>query len=279
MRLQRLHRAASDQDGFTLAEMLVVLAILGVVLAGLTALFTSGLKTQIDQTNRTRAQQDARLGLDKLRREIRCASTLSPTGSPTSSVTITLPSYCPTGGGTVTWCTKDKNGTSPPAPGAQPYTLWRYTGSASCSLPGSPDPGTKWASNLVDSTSPSVATGQIFDATVAPPVSTGPTSLTTPVTLPAATIDVGSTASFNSGPNGIIIGSSGVVSCAGTESARFTGCSGGQPGPYAAGTPVNSASTAAGPQITLSVSLAVDATPADTRQRFTLSDDIVLRNS
>ena len=142
-RLQ-VRRAAAAQDGFTLPEMLVVLAIVGVVLAGITQLFMSAMKSQSDQTNRTQAQQDARLGLDKLRREIRCASALTtPSGYPASTITITLGSYCPTAGGaatTVTWCTKDKNGASPPVAGAQPYTLWRYTGSA-CS-----GTGTKWAS-------------------------------------------------------------------------------------------------------------------------------------
>ena len=60
----------------------------------------SAMKSQNDQTNRTQAQQDARLGLDKLRREIRCASDLTtPSGYPASSITITLGSYCPTAGG------------------------------------------------------------------------------------------------------------------------------------------------------------------------------------
>ena len=140
-----------------------MLAILGVVLAGITQLFTSALKSQNDQTNRTQAQQDARLGLDKLRREIRCANGLTtPSGYPASTITITLGSYCPTAGGaaaTVTWCTKDKNGVSPPVAGAQPYTLWRYTGST-CS-----GTGTKWASNLVDKAdAPSITAGKIFGA-------------------------------------------------------------------------------------------------------------------
>ena len=73
------NRAALEaQDGFTLAEMLVVLAILGVVLAGLTQLFTSALAAGKDQTGRTQAQLDARLALDKLRREIHCASAVTP---------------------------------------------------------------------------------------------------------------------------------------------------------------------------------------------------------
>ena len=162
-RATHVRRAAAAQDGFTLPEVLVVLAIIGIVLVGITQLFTSALKSQTDQTNRTEAQQDARLGLDKLRREIRCGNELTtPSGYPASAITITLGSYCPTAGGaaaTVTWCTKDKNGATPPVAGAQPYTLWRYTGSA-CS-----GTGTKWASNLVDKVDlPSVAAGKIFDA-------------------------------------------------------------------------------------------------------------------
>jgi prepilin-type N-terminal cleavage/methylation domain-containing protein len=158
-RLQ-VRRAAAAQDGFTLPEMLVVLAIIGVVLAGITQLFMGAMNSQKDQTNRTQAQQSARLGLDKLRREIRCASGLTSSGYPASAITITLGSYCPTAGGaaaTVTWCTKDKNGASPPVAGAQPYTLWRYTGST-CS-----GTGTKWASDLVDKLdAPSISAGRIF---------------------------------------------------------------------------------------------------------------------
>jgi prepilin-type N-terminal cleavage/methylation domain-containing protein len=163
-RLQ-VRRAAAAQDGFTLPEMLVVLAIIGVVLAGITQLFMGAMNSQKDQTNRTQAQQSARLGLDKLRREIRCASALTSSGYPASAITITLGSYCPTSGGaaaTVTWCTKDKNGASPPVAGAQPYTLWRYTGS-SCS-----GTGTKWASDLVDKLdAPSISAGKIFSVGLA----------------------------------------------------------------------------------------------------------------
>jgi prepilin-type N-terminal cleavage/methylation domain-containing protein len=356
----RVRRLAAREDGFTLAELLVVLAILGIVLAALTTLFTGGLTAATDQTNRTQAQQDVRLALDKLRREIHCASSMTPTsGYPVSSVTVTLGSWCnvPGGAPTVTWCVKDKNGNLPPV---APYTLWRYTG-ASCS-----GTGTKWASNLVDP--PSVTAGQIFYSTfVSAPtltpattggtlpsgtysydvtavlasgveipgvvasvtvasgltnqitvswpaypsatsynvygrgngssltllknvtsgtsyVDTGPTSLTdNPLTLPspptAATINVASTTGFNSAANTIAFGASGPVTCTGTTPTSFTVCSGGQAGQYATGTPVYSASTARPPAATLSVSLAVDETPADTMQRFTLSDTIALRNS
>jgi prepilin-type N-terminal cleavage/methylation domain-containing protein len=167
----RARPAAEGEAGFTLTELLVVMAILGVVLAGLTTLFTSAVKSQTDQTNRTQAQQDARLGLDKLRREIHCASNVTtPSGYPASLITITLGSYCPTAGGaaaTLTWCTK------PAASGGQPYTLWRYTGSA-CS-----GTGTKWASDLVDKvadTTPAITAGQIFNVVRVPAATLTPAS-------------------------------------------------------------------------------------------------------
>jgi hypothetical protein len=113
---------------------------------------------------------------------------------PGPAITITLPSYCPTNGtGTTasfTWCTKDKNGTTPPAANAAPYTLWRYSG-ATCS--GS---GRQWVGNLT--------TAQVFTAYTAP---------------------------------------------------------------------------AAGALGTLSVDLPIDVTPGDSRQRYELKDDIVLRNT
>jgi prepilin-type N-terminal cleavage/methylation domain-containing protein len=353
-------RSAESQDGFTLAEMLVVIAILGIVIAGLTQLFTGALTAATDQTNRTTAQLDGRVALDKLRREIHCASGVTPaSGYPASAVTVTLGSYCPTGAATVTWCTKDKNGTSPPVAGAQPYTLWRYTGAA-CS-----GTGTKWVSNLVDG--PSATAGKIFNSSFVPAatfaqattggtlasgtysyvvtavlaggaevpgvaasvtvantsllnkitvswsaypgaasynvygragsltllknvtsgtsyVDTGPTSLTAnPLTLPSATIGVADTSNFNSGANTIAFGASGLITCTGTTSPPvapgFTGCTGGQAGQYPLGMPVYSASSVRPPRATLSVSLAVDTTPADTKQRFLLNDDIVLRNS
>ena len=89
----RLRRAAEAQDGFTLPELLVVLAIIAIVLIGMTQLFISGVSSQVDQTRRVNAQQDARIALDKLRRELHCGSALTYTSA--SSVTVTLPSYCP----------------------------------------------------------------------------------------------------------------------------------------------------------------------------------------
>ena len=192
---ERIQRAGAAQDGFTLAEMLVVMVILGVVLAGLTVLLTGAMNSQSDQTNRAQAQQDARLGLDRMRREIRCASDITtPSGYPASAVTITLASYCPTAAGatTVTWCTKDKDGVAPPVAGAQPYTLWRYTGAACTGT------GTKWASDLVDKTdAPAITAGRIFDAARLPAPSL--TSASTGGTLLSGTYFYQVTAVVSSG--------------------------------------------------------------------------------
>ena len=337
--------------------MLVVLAILGVILAGMTQLFTSALKSQNDQTNRTQAQTDARLGLDKLRREIHCANGLTSSGS-ASSITITLGSYCPTAGGaaaTVTWCTKDKNGVSPPVAGAQPYTLWRYTGTT-CS-----GTGTKWASNLVDTAS--VTAGKIFGSAsvLAPTVTTassggnllaGTYSYDVTAVLSSGAEVPGTVASVTTGAgqtNKITVSwsaytGSGVVQRVrprrrwppaaeerhgGHVVRRYRADQAhGEPahapqlhdrsrrhvelqldrehdrlrrvrphhvhrddldqlhrlhrrpgGAVPQNMPVYNGSTARPPRSTLSVSLALDLTPANTNQRFVLVDNIVLRNS
>ena len=77
MRLRRYAAAAgrrlAAERGYSLTEMLVVLVILGVVIGALTQLFVSASTAQVDMTRRFEAQQDMRLALDKLRREIHCA--------------------------------------------------------------------------------------------------------------------------------------------------------------------------------------------------------------
>lgn len=63
-----------NERGYTLVEMLVVMSILGVVIAGLTTVFVSGSHAELDLNRRFQAQQQARLALDKLRVDLHCAS-------------------------------------------------------------------------------------------------------------------------------------------------------------------------------------------------------------
>lgn len=92
------------QRAYVLTELLTVLVILTIVLGGLTALFVSATSAEVDMRKRFEAQQEARLAMDALRREVHCASAITQTG-PSPTVTLTLPSGCPSGSGSVTWCT------------------------------------------------------------------------------------------------------------------------------------------------------------------------------
>jgi prepilin-type N-terminal cleavage/methylation domain-containing protein len=97
------------EGGYSLIEMITVMAILGVVLGGVVALFTSGIKAESDQNQRFQAQQDTRLALDKLRRDVHSACTISNPATYntwTNSVTLYQSSdACASGTHSVTWCT------------------------------------------------------------------------------------------------------------------------------------------------------------------------------
>jgi prepilin-type N-terminal cleavage/methylation domain-containing protein len=138
-RLTAVWRRAAKADGYSLTEMIIVLAILLVVVTALTQLFVSGSKAEVDMSNRVQAQQNARLALDKLRREIHCAKAVSWTPPfPTSSITITLGSYCTNTTGpdtTVSWCTAGSGGR---------FKLFRYSGSCGSGT------GQKWADYLTN---------------------------------------------------------------------------------------------------------------------------------
>jgi prepilin-type N-terminal cleavage/methylation domain-containing protein len=99
--IQRLRRLLANERGYTMIELLQVTVILGVILAAITTLFVRASIAEVDMNRRFQAQQEARLAVDKMRREIHCASLVSPTGA-SSSITVTLPSGCPTAGGSAT---------------------------------------------------------------------------------------------------------------------------------------------------------------------------------
>jgi prepilin-type N-terminal cleavage/methylation domain-containing protein len=95
-----VRRQLTREAGYSLVEMLTVMVIMTVVLAGITDIFVAGSKAQAEQDNRFQAQQTTRLALDKLRRDIHCASDVSPYA--TGSVTLKITACS---GGDVSWCT------------------------------------------------------------------------------------------------------------------------------------------------------------------------------
>lgn len=128
-----------SDSGYSLVELLTVLAIFSVVLGGLTALFVQGSNAELDMNRRFEAQQEARVALDKLRREIHCArvAATTPATGAAPTVTLTLPGQCPSAVGdvetAVSWCTQAAGGH---------YALYRKVGS-SCDTS-----GVKWADHV-----------------------------------------------------------------------------------------------------------------------------------
>jgi Tfp pilus assembly protein PilW len=129
-----------SEGGFSLVEMLTVLGLMSFVLGGVVTLFVAGSNSQLDMNRRFEAQQNARLALDRMRREIHCskgASTSGGTGE-SSAVTLRLASHCKTAVGgvdtDVTWCTS--------AAGTGQWALYRQVG-ATCGTS-----GVKWADKL-----------------------------------------------------------------------------------------------------------------------------------
>jgi prepilin-type N-terminal cleavage/methylation domain-containing protein len=72
----RVAALLKDERGFTLAEMLVVCAILGVVMAGVLGLLMIGQQSATATANKVDAQANARMGIDRLIEEIREAGYL-----------------------------------------------------------------------------------------------------------------------------------------------------------------------------------------------------------
>jgi len=94
-----------DQGGYTLVELVAVLAIFLTIVTALTTLFVTGSRAELDANNRFQAQQSARLALDRLRRELHCSTGITKTdgtalgATPVAAIRVTLPSHCPTAGG------------------------------------------------------------------------------------------------------------------------------------------------------------------------------------
>lgn len=137
-----VRRRLRFERGYTLIEMLTVLTIMSIVLTGLTALFVQGTNAERDVQQRFEAQQTARVALDKMRREVHCASSAAttPTTGEQAVVTLSLPTQCPTAGGNsqITWCTVSVS--------TNRWALYRKPG-ATCDTT-----GVRWADYLTAST-------------------------------------------------------------------------------------------------------------------------------
>jgi prepilin-type N-terminal cleavage/methylation domain-containing protein len=76
-------RALRDPRGFSLVELLVVVAVLGLMLSGLLVVQMQGQQTYLMGSRRVEAQQNGRVALDLMVRELRSAQTITaiPSGT------------------------------------------------------------------------------------------------------------------------------------------------------------------------------------------------------
>jgi prepilin-type N-terminal cleavage/methylation domain-containing protein len=121
--VRRLKALLRDESGYSLTELLTVMGILGVVMSSLTGLMVSATNAELRMNNEFQAQTQARMALERFRREGHAACQASPAG-PTALVTLTYVTSgsCPATGGTqVSWCTVLIS--------ANRYGLFKQTGS------------------------------------------------------------------------------------------------------------------------------------------------------
>lgn len=121
-----------SERGYTLVELVTVLAILSTVVTALTSVFVSGTGAEVELRNRFESQNDAVVALDRLRRDVHCAS--AATAASATAVTLAAPCVA---GGVVQWCT---------AGSTAPFSLHRLQGAGPCTVAAA-----RYADNLTTS--------------------------------------------------------------------------------------------------------------------------------
>jgi prepilin-type N-terminal cleavage/methylation domain-containing protein len=103
-----LVRRLRREDGYSLVELLTTMAMLALILAALTAVFTSGLRAQVNANETVESQQNARIAVERLRRDVHCASAVTgiTPGTPGTTVTLALPDACPSPSTSITYATE-----------------------------------------------------------------------------------------------------------------------------------------------------------------------------
>lgn len=161
-----MRRLRAEEAGYSLIELLVVLAILGVVLGGLTTVFVSGSKAEMDMNLRFQAQQNVRLALTRMRVDVHLAGCASNDSATTISLysTPATPGAC-SGTASVTWCTAASPSLS------NRWVLYRASGATCNSTVGLQIADYLTTSSLFTTNTPTAGSLQRASVTVAFPVS------------------------------------------------------------------------------------------------------------
>jgi prepilin-type N-terminal cleavage/methylation domain-containing protein len=156
----RIRAWLGREDGMTIIELLTTMAILGFVLSGVLVMFVGGLRAQTDLNERFQAQQDARLALTAMRKDIRgaCSATVGAvTGQANGSlVTLAEPnssSGCASGTSQSTWCADSANH-------AAPFALYHQAG-ATCAYNNGTYRAGSLTTNVVFALNPACSAGVV----------------------------------------------------------------------------------------------------------------------
>jgi type II secretory pathway pseudopilin PulG len=191
--------------GSTLVELIVVMALLGIILAALIGGFTTAIRAETEQTARANDRESAREAFERMRKDIHCASgaeaqpTLDSLGNPTGtgytlqlSVTQSQCLGVTTASNGVQWCSVLVGGSS------TRYQVFRTT-SGNCNATdalfqvdyitnfGSITGGNLWSL-------PPCSTGRLQAVSVNMPVNQNP------VTQPQETYDLADTIAMRNAP-------------------------------------------------------------------------------
>ena len=123
-----VRRLMGGEQGYSLIELLVTMVILVIVLGSLTTVFVSGSSAEAGLNRRFQAQQNARMGLDRIRTDIHCATAAQAQTINTFPGVKLAVANCYAATPTVSWCAVLV--TSSPAR----YALYRSTttGATTC---------------------------------------------------------------------------------------------------------------------------------------------------
>src|SRR3954468_18715216 len=77
----RMMRRLRSESGVSLIELLTVLPMMAIVLLGIYALYNVGAKSQQETNNRARGLIQEQNGLERMTREMRQATTITPVSS------------------------------------------------------------------------------------------------------------------------------------------------------------------------------------------------------
>ena len=112
------------EDGFTLVECLAVILLMGILLGPLVGSFVSVMSAQARQGNVVMAQENARLALERMRKDIHCAHSVGvPASNSSGGTTLVLnetntsgtaecPGLLAQNSSSVQWCTVPVTGFS-----------------------------------------------------------------------------------------------------------------------------------------------------------------------